>query len=128
MSGETRKVVLIADDDQTTRMLVRAAVEAAGMDAEEAINGAQALSMVEEVRPDVIVLDLMMPGMDGVSGCSRLREHPNAHDVPILVISGTLDDDEIARAYAAGATDFMAKPIDWPEFSAKLRTLADKRP
>ena len=126
MTGEHRKVVLICDDDQFTRMLVRAAVEAAGMDAEEAMNGAHALAMVAEVRPDVIVLDLMMPGMDGVSGCSRLREHPDAQDTPILVVSGTLDEDQVDRAYAAGATDFMAKPIDWPRFSAKLLSLTDK--
>lgn len=116
-----RPLILIADDDMMIRVLARARLEALGFSLIEAENGVQALGIVESTRPDVIVLDVKMPEMDGFETCSALRAMPKLALTPILMVTGLEDTESIHRAYEAGATDFVTKPINWVIFGHRVR-------
>ncbi len=113
--------VLIVDDDAPTRTLARAAIEAVGLECVDVPDGIEALDTIDRVRPSGIVLDLIMPGMDGFTVCRRMREGGVAEHVPILVMTGLDDLEAITGAYEAGATDFIAKPINWVVFGQRVR-------
>jgi diguanylate cyclase (GGDEF)-like protein len=106
-----RSRVLVVDDDGSTRMAVRMALEADGLEVIEAADGFAALERFEVERPDLVVLDMLMPGIDGFATCRALRAHPFGAVTPVLVTTGLDDLAAIERAYAAGATDFATKPV-----------------
>lgn len=106
-----RPVVLIVDDDDTTRLIMRRVLECAGLLVEEATDVRTAVVSLERTQPDLILLDMLMPGMNGVEGCGRLRQVPGMEQAPILVVSGIDDARLIEGALQAGATEFMSKPI-----------------
>ena len=87
-AARTQPVVLIVDDDASVRMLAGAAIQAMGMIALEAENGEEALRIVDQTQPDLIVLDIMMPGLTGFETCQRIRELPNGQHVPVLIVTG----------------------------------------
>lgn len=105
--------VLIVDDDTTIRFLARETLEETGFIVTEAANGAQGFAAFESVQPQVILLDVMMPEIDGFSVCRKIRKHPEGKNVAILMMTGLEDIDSIQRAYDVGATDFITKPINW---------------
>ncbi|MBL8074329.1 MAG: EAL domain-containing protein [Nitrospira sp.] len=110
---ETRAaLVLIVDDDELIRVFMREVLEQAGFEVCEASHGAAAIEQYATQRPDLIVMDLVMPVMDGFVACLKLRESEEGKRVPILVMTGLDDEDSIGRAYACGATDFIAKPTN----------------
>ena len=104
--------VLVADDDELVRTFVRAALEHVGLNVCEASHGAQALEQFALHRPDIIVLDVFMPVMDGYAACTQLRGSVGGSRVPILMMTGLDDAEAIARAYEHGATDFITKPLN----------------
>ncbi len=106
--------VLIVDDDAALRMLVAECLGGAGMAVDEAADGQQALTVFERQRPDIMLLDVMMPGMDGFEVCRALRCLSGGEDIPVLVVTGLDDTESLERAYAVGATNFITKPINWP--------------
>ncbi len=105
-------LALIADDDAVMRLLVRAALEGSGWSVEEAENGRDALAAFQKLHPDVVLLDVMMPEMDGFTACAALRKLPEGEHVPVLIMTGLDDYDSITQAYEAGATDFLTKPLN----------------
>jgi DNA-binding response OmpR family regulator len=109
----SRPTVLIVDDDEAMRFLAQTALEAEGCKALTAEDGAVALSLLDEVTPDLVLLDVMMPNMDGFTFCQRLRELSEKARVPVLMMTGLDDVDSICRAYEVGATDFITKPVNW---------------
>jgi diguanylate cyclase (GGDEF)-like protein/PAS domain S-box-containing protein len=113
--------VLIADDDFTSRTLTRAALEPAGFSVVEAGDGNEALAVFAETHPDLVLLDVDMPELDGYAVCRKLRERPDAKYVSIVMVTGRDDLDSINEAYAAGATDFIAKPINWVLLAHRAR-------
>jgi signal transduction histidine kinase len=96
-------------------------VEQAGFIAVEARCGEEALELYEQSRPDLIILDVVMPGMDGFQTCKALRRRPGGENLPILIMTGLGDTASIKLAYSAGATDFCSKPIDWILLSQRIR-------
>lgn len=106
-------LILVVDDEKLTRLLERSALEQAGFVVEEAQNGAMALSAFERLKPDAVLLDVMMPELDGFSACARMRKLPGGDLTPIFIVTGLDDLESISRAYEVGATDFIAKPINW---------------
>ena len=104
---------LIVDDDAMMRLLIRQTLERAGFACHEAVNGVEALQAFGSVQPDIVMLDVMMPEMDGYEACKRLREYADGALVPILMLTGLDDLESINRAYEVGATDFISKPINW---------------
>jgi diguanylate cyclase (GGDEF)-like protein/PAS domain S-box-containing protein len=105
-------LVLVVDDEELARLFVREALEQAGFKVSESSNGLQALEQFASLRPDLIVMDVVMPLMDGFSVCAKLRESEDGRHVPILIMTGLDDADSIARAYEFGATDFIIKPMN----------------
>ncbi|HSC56925.1 MAG TPA: diguanylate cyclase, partial [Nitrospira sp.] len=113
--------VLVADDDESVRRFVRAALEEVGLNVFEASNGEEALTQFALRRPDIIVLDVMMPVMDGYMACARLRGSIGGSRVPILMMTGMDDAEAIAGAYEHGATDFITKPLNPTILSHRVR-------
>ncbi len=109
---QPRRTVLVADDDEGIRLLVRLALEDAGWVVEEAEDGASAVLVAEQLRPDIVLLDVEMPQLDGFETCTKLRRLPGSAHAPILMITGMGDQASISRAYEVGATDFLAKPFN----------------
>lgn len=112
LSNEELPLVLVVEDDKKNRKLISLIIKRAGFNVQEAENGKQALSLFEKVRPDIIILDVLMPGMDGFEVCKAIRKLPNTECIPIVMITGLNDTDSINYAYEAGATDFITKPIN----------------
>jgi len=120
-------VVLVVDDDIAVRLLMCESLEQAGMIVEEAENGLEALSVFKRVQPDIIMLDVKMPKMDGFTACSRLRQLPGGDDVSIVMVTGLDDVKSIQQAYDAGATDFITKPVNWSILNHRVRYLLRAR-
>jgi len=114
-------VVLVIEDERTQRMILRAALERDGFDVEEAVDGVDGLQAFDRIRPDIVLMDVRMPGMDGFAACAALRRRPEAERLPILMLTILNDIDSINRAYEAGATDFITKPVAWPILGHRLR-------
>jgi len=116
-----RPLILIADDDEIERFLQRQVLEPADFDIVEAASGAAALECFTAFKPDLVVLDVMMPDMNGFEVCEAMRALPNGSDTPILMATALDDVDSIDRAYRIGATDFIGKPINWPVLPHRIR-------
>jgi diguanylate cyclase (GGDEF)-like protein/PAS domain S-box-containing protein len=118
---DRRPVVLVADDDATTRFLLKEALEREGYAVEEAADGLEAIERFTSVRPDLVVLDVVMPVMDGFEACAKVRARPEGELTPILMLTGLDDVESIRRAYEAGATDFATKPFNWVVLGHRVR-------
>ncbi len=113
--------VLVVDDDPMTRMLAQKSLGNAGFTVSEAEDGVQALALFPEVQPDIVLLDVEMPNLDGFSTCAELRKLPAGKNVPVLMVTGLEDESSIDRAYDTGATDFATKPINWSLLGRRIR-------
>jgi PAS domain S-box-containing protein len=114
MSGtRAGDLVLVVDDDPTLRLLARETLEAAGFGVSVAEDGLSAVAMCEHLAPDIVLLDVQLPGMDGFGVCTALCERLEGNPIPVLMMTALDDADSIHRAYEAGATDFITKPINW---------------
>jgi diguanylate cyclase (GGDEF)-like protein/PAS domain S-box-containing protein len=114
-------VALVVDDDAMMRLLIRQTLERAGFACHEAENGVLAEELFDRVQPDIVLMDVMMPEMDGYEACRRLRMRPAGALVPVLMLTGLDDLDSINRAYEVGATDFISKPINWGVLGHRVR-------
>lgn len=119
--SEDKPVILVADDDEMQRFLLAEALEAEGFHVELVADGLAALECAETLKPDVVLLDVVMPGMDGYAACSALRALPFGDGLPIVMVTGQDDLGSIARSYDAGATDFIAKPLNWTLLRHRIR-------
>ena len=108
-TDEAKVVVLVVDDDPLERLLVREGLESHGFLIEEAADGTKALEVFRTVSPDIVLLDINMPGISGIETCAALRNLPGGAQLPIMMVTGWEDMDSIAHSYAAGASDFMVK-------------------
>ena len=122
--GEGHKpVVLVVDDDPRSRNLLEIVLTIEGFGVVSADSGAQALVLIEQQPPDAVLLDFLMPGMDGPELCARIRSLPLQRRLPLVVLSGM--DDPLARKAAreAGADDFVVKPFDRADLRDRLAGL-----
>jgi diguanylate cyclase (GGDEF)-like protein len=108
-----KPLALVVDDDFSLRLTMGAALAKADFDVIEAENGRIALSLFESKKPDLILLDVVMPEMDGFEVCTTIRDLPGGKYPQILMVTGMDDTELTARAFEAGANDFIAKPINW---------------
>ena len=115
--------VLIVDDDRATQTLLAMAMEEEGYATVGAQNGEQALEEFGRLVPSLVLMDAMMPEMDGFTCCERLRSLPEGKTVPILIITVLDDQESVDRAFAAGTTDYITKPIYWPVLCQRVRRL-----
>lgn len=109
-----RGVVLVADDDPVMRLLMLEMLSQVGLDGIEAEDGVQAVTYFQSMAPDLILLDVEMPNMDGFSACREIRRIETGAPVPIIMVTGGDDIEAVTNAYEVGATDFVSKPINWP--------------
>ena len=116
-----RPLLLVIDDDDTQRLLYRETLEASGFDVVEAADGSPGLVAFKEAKPDLILLDVMMPGIDGYETCRAIRADAIGSTVPILMATGLDDIEAIERSYDVGATDFIAKPMNWALLPHRIR-------
>ena len=115
--------VLLVDDDEVNLLLTSAALRERGFIVTDVTSGEQAIRMLADWLPDVVVLDAMMPEMDGFETCKELRALPGFESLPVLMLTGLDDDASITRAYEAGATDFFVKANQWSLLAGRLRYL-----
>jgi two-component system, OmpR family, KDP operon response regulator KdpE len=117
-SASTRARILVVDDDDDIVTLLKLSLERAGAQVVPATSGAQALRLAFEHRPDIVLLDINMPGMDGLTLCQRLRE---LSDVTIIMITALPGTDYVTGAFAAGADDYILKPFETSELLARVQ-------
>lgn len=116
-------VVLIADDDATARLIESDFLMQAGFTVAEAGDGPQALAVFKQKKPDIVLLDVMMPEMSGFEVCASIRSLPGGENTAIMTVTGLGYLESIHRAYEAGATDFITKPINWVILVQRVRYL-----
>lgn len=120
--------VLIIDDEWMTRDLLRMMLERAGFEVLEAVDGLDALKQVEETVPDTIILDVMMPGIDGYEVCRRLRQRPDTVDLPVLMLSAKTQPEAAEEGLRAGATRYLPKPITYEDLIRNVREVLEDTP
>ncbi|MFK8050511.1 MAG: EAL domain-containing protein [Halioglobus sp.] len=108
-----RAKILVCDDDQNVRLLTRQCLEAEDMAVVEASNGPEALDVFVRERPDLVFLDVEMPGMTGLEVCKRIRLMPQGESIPIMIVTGSDDRQSIDQGFDAGATQYKTKPVNW---------------
>ncbi len=123
MTNQRESTILVIDDEKIARLTLGALLEGSGYHLEMAENGEQGLKMARKLRPDVILLDVMMPGMDGYEVCRRLRMDPKLAEVPIFMITALDDRNSRLAGLNAGADDFLTKPFDSLELTIRLNAL-----
>ncbi|GAB2842333.1 hypothetical protein GCM10027277_06870 [Pseudoduganella ginsengisoli] len=117
--------VLVVDDDRSTRSTLRYTLQRDGFQVEEASDGEEALAMLKRFQPDVILMDAVMPHMDGFTACARLQEMPGGSSIPVLMITALQDNSSVERAFAAGASDYIPKPIHYAVLSQRVRRIIE---
>ncbi|MBI5557821.1 MAG: EAL domain-containing protein [Deltaproteobacteria bacterium] len=116
-------VILIVDDDLAQRLLMRETLYDIDLVVLEAENGAEAVKVFGRNPPDLVLMDVKMPKMDGFAACAMMRKLPGGQDAAIVLVTGLDDFDSIQQAFDIGATDFITKPVNWPLLSHRVRYL-----
>ncbi len=111
--------VLAVDDDPGIQLLMRETLAKAGFNVSVAASGPEAIEVCPAFMPDLVLLDINMPSMDGIIACAEIRKH-NKRNFPIIMVTSVDDAVSIQRAFDAGATDFILKPVNWPLFQRRL--------
>lgn len=119
--------VLLVDDEQIMRNMVRLVLDREHYTLAEARNGVEALEMVRSFRPDVVLMDLSMPVMDGFEACMQIQQGAAGHNPLVLMVTAFDDKESVSKAYAAGAVDYITKPINWAVLTHRLRWLVKAR-
>jgi DNA-binding response OmpR family regulator len=124
--GRGRCVLLVEDEDQLRRVM-KDLLEREGYRVAEARDGAQALDEVDRHAPDLIMLDLNLPGLDGYGVLQRLRSRPSTSEIPVIVLTAKGDEDNEVRVFQLGADDFLTKPFRARALSARLEAVMARR-
>src|ERR1700750_1388955 len=130
MNTESKKrdIPLIVDDSPETLRLLTDALDGAGMTVMVALDGASAMRIVDQITPDIVLLDAVMPGMDGFETCRRLKREAGLSNVPVIFMTGLAETEHIVRGLDAGGVDYVTKPIAIEEMLARIRVhLANAR-
>jgi DNA-binding NarL/FixJ family response regulator len=130
MTTETNKrdVALVVDDSPETLRLLTDALDGAGMTVMVAMDGAAAIRIVDQITPDIVLLDAVMPGIDGFETCRRLKRDAGLTNVPVIFMTGLAETEHIVRGLEAGGVDYVTKPIVIEEMLARIRVhLANAR-
>jgi DNA-binding NarL/FixJ family response regulator len=128
IESKSRDTVLIVDDSPETLRMLTDALDGAGMTVMVALDGASALRIGEQIVPDIILLDAVMPGMDGFETCRRLKREAQLAGVPVIFMTGLAETEHIVRGLEAGGVDYVAKPIVIAEMLARIKVhLANAR-
>ncbi len=116
-----RDIVLLVDDSPEALGFLTEALEQSGFSVLIATSGASALNIVDRITPDIILLDAVMPGMDGFDTCLKLKANPAVSPVPVVFMTGLTETEHVVRALEAGGVDYLTKPINIDELRARIR-------
>ena len=126
--AKKRDVALVVDDSPETLRLLTDALDGAGMTVMVAMDGAAAMRIVDQITPDIVLLDAVMPGIDGFETCRRLKREAGLSNVPVIFMTGLAETEHIVRGLEAGGVDYVPKPIVIEEMLARIRVhLANAR-
>ena len=126
--SKKRDVALVVDDSPETLRLLTDALDGAGMTVMVAMDGAAAMRIVDQITPDIVLLDAVMPGIDGFETCRRLKRDAGLSNVPVIFMTGLAETEHIVRGLEAGGVDYVTKPIVIEEMLARIRVhLANAR-
>ncbi|MCK4619705.1 MAG: response regulator [Desulfobacterales bacterium] len=117
----TKPLILCVDDDEVTLKLLDRVIRNAGWDVITARSGRDALEKVKKTRPNIILLDIMMPEMDGYQVCSKLQKNNETSYISVIFITALRKEQDKARAFSVGATDYLVKPIKKDDLLQKIR-------
>lgn len=123
--GDSRGIVLVVDDDPSARQLARQLLERDGFEVHEACDGYVALTKVSEIHPDVILMDALMPNLDGIECTRRLSADPSTCEIPVIMVSGQTDEKHVEAGFGAGAREYITKPLRHREFVLRVRAMAE---
>jgi DNA-binding response OmpR family regulator len=126
--GFSMKRILVVDDEIGALTLIGIMLERGGFEVLKAKDADQALSVLDLETPDLIILDVMMPGMDGIELCRVLRQRPDTAELPVLILSARGDAKSVMSGMDAGASDYLPKPILHHDLVAKVRRMLDLDP
>lgn len=118
--------ILVVDDEPMTRNLLRLMLEPAGYCVAGAEDGQEALQMVKDIHPDIMILDVMMPLLDGISVCKLIRDDADVGHTPIIMLSGKVHREAIQEGLAAGANRYLAKPMSRTSLLQELQDVLDE--
>ncbi len=113
--------VLVADDDKNVIYIIKCSLPSDLFEVMEAANGKEALGMVFAGSPDIMILDIMMPEMDGYKVCEELKEHDSTRDIPIIILSAKVSVEDKLKAMSMGIRDYIVKPFDPRELEARIK-------
>lgn len=120
LHNDRKTVVMVVDDAVDSIRMINDAMEAAGMTVLVALEGNQALTISQNITPDIVLMDALMPNMDGFETCRRLKENPAFMDVPIIFMTGLSDTEHVVMGLNAGGVDYVTKPINTTELLARM--------
>ena len=112
--------ILIVDDDRAVTALMSQSLVSAGFSVMTAADGVEAVEQCRRFDPDLVLLDIEMPEMDGILACARIRAESENPNLPIVMVTGRDDEKSVNKAIEAGANDFIVKPINWPLFGHRI--------
>ncbi len=113
--------ILVVDDDQTTRDIARVILEDQGYCVTEAINGREGVEKTKQVQPDIILMDVEMPIMNGYEACRVIKSDLANNHIPVVMATGRIDKESVEQCYASGAANFESKPMNWSELLPRLK-------
>jgi two-component system, cell cycle response regulator DivK len=125
-NGGAPPTVMVVEDFEDNRFMMRRLLEMSGYRVLEAVNGEEAVELAHRERPQLILMDLSLPQLDGLAATRRIRQYPDLKDVPIVAVSAHDTADFHADALAAGCNDYVTKPIDFDQLEALLSRLLPK--
>ena len=124
-AAESKATILVVDDNSDNVEILRAFLESRGFTIAEARDGRDALAKMEEVRPDLVLLDVMMPGMDGWEVCRVIKQHPQLGDTKVMMVTAKGGFEDKFEGLRSGADDYLVKPVDFKDLMEKVtRNLA----
>lgn len=116
------KKILLVDDTETVLLFEKTMLRGSGVELRTAKNGIKALEAVAEERPDLILLDIMMPELNGIQVCEKLKSDPETKDIPIVMVTTKGEPEMVEQAFKAGCDDYITKPLDKMELLSKVNT------
>ena len=117
------KTILIVEDDESAALLLTKILETLGYKTKFADGGVEALKQIQKIRPDLVLLDIMMPGMDGSEVLSKIKNNPETKDIPVIIVTALTDIKMVEKHFQWGASGYITKPIDPNRLKAKIDSI-----
>ena len=123
ITGSAKPLILVVEDEAPLLTLLRYNLEKQGFRVEEAADGEEALARVAEARPDLVLLDWMLPSLSGLEVCRQIRRRPATRDLPVIMLTARTEQQDAVRALDTGADDYISKPFEMENLLARIRAL-----